>query len=127
MHCQIAWGESFFADHLGIARNDAAAQHQWFLHNIDLFRTPIVAVIMRDEGFHHVDSLSGCLFVRGIESCLMASVAGYAGILGEELIIERNTKVLCAMAIGYPGADHKANQLKTPKEVLGSFARFVEN
>lgn len=66
------------------------------------------------------------LTVRGLDSCVQVSIAGYPDTVREQLGIGPEMRVLYGIAIGYPDPDFPANALHVPRNPLDQNVVFLE-
>jgi nitroreductase len=130
---QIEWGQGFLGETMKISRDDDNGRKEWFMNNFDFFKAPTAAIVAMHQDFHHEDSFGVGGFVQlfelvllqeGVRTCSMVSIAGYGDILREELGIEKELRVICGVAIGYPDLNHPANRFRPKRENVDHFASF---
>lgn len=128
--CGIALYET-----LGIERGDTEKRRQAWLENYRFFNAPALLIFrietklgegsLLDLGLF-VGSVMICAQALGLGSTPMASVAEYPDIIKESLEIPLERKIVMAMAIGYPDMTHPVNQVRTEREPIENFARWIE-
>jgi nitroreductase len=61
---------------------------------------------------------------HGLDTCPQVSWTNYGDILHDVLEIGKDRLIVAGMALGYADPKAAPNQLETPREALGGFARF---
>jgi nitroreductase len=61
---------------------------------------------------------------HGLDTCPQVSWTNYGAILHDVLEIGKDRLIVAGMALGYADPKAAPNQLETPREALGDFARF---
>ncbi|ORW70978.1 nitroreductase [Mycobacterium saskatchewanense] len=120
---------------MGIARDDAEARRVAVLRNWEFFRAPLGGVVSTHRDFGLVDSLGVGMFLqtlvlaltaRGLGACVQVSIAGYPGIVREQLGIPEETTILCGLAVGYSDPDFPGNSLRVGRERVDRHAVFLD-
>jgi nitroreductase len=118
---------------LGITREDKAKQKEQWKRNYLAFDAPVVLYFFIDEVLQKGSYLDYGMFLQsialmatqeGLGSCIMASLAQYPRIVKDELSIDENKILLCAIALGYEDTDDIANSYRTPRLDLEEFVTF---
>jgi nitroreductase len=121
---------------MGIARHDEEARRIAVLRNWEFFRAPLAGVICMHRDLGYVDSMGVGMFVqtlllaltaRGLGTCVQVSIAGYPEVVGEQLSISEDMRILCGLAIGYPDPTFAANKLQVPRNPLEQNVVFVDS
>jgi nitroreductase len=119
---------------MGIARRDQAARHDAWLRNFHLFDAPHLAVISCDRrlgpyAFVDVGVWLGYLLTAaatlGIDTCPLASLAGYPRPLRARLSIPETDIILLGLVLGRADPAAPANACATPREPLDANVQFV--
>jgi len=121
---------------LGMARDDAAGRERLGLMNFEFYGAPCAVFLFIDGSLGEWSIYDVGLFTQnlilaahsfGVESCLQASVAGYAKEIKAFFGIKENSKklVIC-ISMGY--ADDKAilNTYKSSKQKPDAFTRWFD-
>ena len=66
------------------------------------------------------------LTARGIGTCVQVSIAGYPGIVRQQLNIPAELTILCGLAIGYPDPGFSGNALQVGRESVAEHVRFLD-
>jgi nitroreductase len=121
---------------LGIARDDAAGREKLRLMNFEFYGAPCAVFLFIDGSLGEWSLYDLGLFTQnlilaahsfGVESCLQASVTGYAGEIKTFLgIAPSSKKLVMCISMGY--ADEKAilNSYKSSKQKPDAFTRWCD-
>ncbi len=119
---------------MGIAREDKASRYDAWLRNYALFDAPHLAVVSCDRSlgpYALVDIgvwlgyVLSAAALLGIDTCAMASVAGYPEILRPRLPIADSEVILFGLVLGHADAAAPANAARTTREPLTENVAFV--
>ena len=119
---------------MGIARDDQPARHDAWLRNYALFDAPHVAIVSCDArlgpyAYLDVGVWLGYLLTAAqamaIDTCPMASLAGYPGALRRRLPIADTDVILFGCALGHGDPAAPANACRTTREPLAANVTFV--
>lgn len=119
---------------MGVARDDHDGRFAAWLRNYDFFGAPHVAIVSCDRRlgpYAYVDVGVWLGYVLtaaaalGIDTCPMASVAGYPRTLRQHLPIPDTDIVLFGLALGHADAASPANRCRTDREPIASCVTFV--
>lgn len=120
---------------MGIARDDARARRVAVLRNWEFFRAPVAGVVCMHRDFGIVDGMGVGMFLqtlvlaltaRDIGTCVQVSIAGYPGIVRQQLDIPTELSILCGLAIGYPDPGFPGNALRVGRESVDEHVRFLD-
>lgn len=120
---------------MGIAREDKDARAQAVLRNWEFFRAPLAGIVCMHRDLDYVDAMGVGMFLqtlllaltaRGLGTCVQVSIAGYPGIVRDQLNISEEMRVLCGLAIGYPDPAFPANNLWVPRNPTESNVVLVD-
>ena len=121
---------------LGITRDDATSREKLGLMNFEFYGAPCAVFLLIDGSLGEWSLYDLGLFTQnlilaahsyGVESCLQASVAGYAKEIKNFLgIAESSKKLVICISMGY--ADKKAllNTYKSLKQKPDTFTRWYD-
>jgi nitroreductase len=120
---------------LGMARSDAAGREKLRLMNFEFYGAPCAIFVFKDGSLGEWSTYDTGMFVQtlilaahsfSVESCLQASVTGYAPEIKKFLGLPASKKLIIGISMGY--ADDKAilNTYKGPKLNPDAFTRWYE-
>jgi len=130
-HRQICGGALYQA--MGIAREDKASRYDAWLRNYAFFDAPHVAIVSVDRrlgpyALIDVGVWLGVLMTQaaamGIDTCPMASVAGYPAPLRRALDIADTEAIVFGIALGHADPDAPANQCRTTRDPVDANVRL---
>lgn len=119
---------------MGIARQDKASRYDAWLRNYEFFGAPHLVVVSRDKRLGEYATLDvgvwlGTLLLAaqslGVQTCPMASVAGYPGPLRELLEIPEDEVILFGLALGKADPSVSANAARTGREPVAANLRRI--
>ncbi|KAF2164302.1 hypothetical protein M409DRAFT_25181 [Zasmidium cellare ATCC 36951] len=119
-------------DVMGEEKRDARQEAR--MKNYSFFGAPVVGVISMDEELKEVDALAVGLFIqnfilllsaRSLGSCLQVSVTSYPEVLRREFNLPDGRKILCGIAIGWPG-EERINSVVSEREAIERQVEFLE-
>ncbi len=127
------FGESLYRDTLGIRPDDSSARLDHHRRNYAFFGAPVGIIVTVSR--HPLDSalVDAGLFLQalmlaarsdGLDTCPQASLIDFSPVLRLHLSIPDDQRIVCGLALGYADPEHRLNQLRTPREPVGSFATF---
>jgi nitroreductase len=121
---------------LGVARDDAAGREGLRLMNFEFYGAPCAVLLFIDGSLGEWSIYDMGLFTQnlilaahsfGVESCLQASVTGYAPEIKTFLgITENNKKLVICIAMGYPDDKAILNTYKSSKQKPDAFTRWYD-
>jgi nitroreductase len=134
-HRQVEIAKQLFAA-MGIAREDKAMRQDWVLRGFRQFDAPVSLVLTYDRALDpgaavHFDlgalSYGICLAAwdRGLGTVINGQGITRSEIVREEAGIPDDEVVMTCIALGYPDDEFSANAVKSRREPVESFARFV--
>jgi nitroreductase len=115
-------------DAVGVEKGDRAASGRQMRENFRFFGAPHFLLISTPKALGsygvldcgaYVTAVLLALQARGIGSCAMASVAGFAPFVRARYAIAEDRDLLCGIALGYADPDHPANGFRTDRAPLG--------
>lgn len=120
---------------LGIARDDADGRAEQMLRNFTFFGAPHVLVVTTDrlQGTYgavdcggYVSTLLLAATSRRLGTCAQAAVALYSDAVRSFLGLPEDRLVVCAVALGWPDAEHPANTFRTERAAVGDAVTVVD-
>lgn len=118
----------------GIARGETEKMFQQHGRNFDFFGAPVGMIFTIDAdleqgswmdygGFLQTIMLAACGF--GLQTCPQAAWAYHADIVRSVLGLPDSALVVCGMALGHADESAPENALRTVRESVDQFARFL--
>lgn len=111
-------------DAVGILKGDREGSGRQMRENFRFFGAPHFLLITTPKALGpygvldcgaYVMALLLALQARGIASCAMASVAGFAPFVRARYGVAPDRDLLCGIALGYADPDHRANSFRTDR------------
>lgn len=128
-----SFGQSLYADALGIAPDDATGRHAHHVRNYDFFGAPVGLILtvsrhplsgaLVDAGLF-LQSLAIAARAHGLDTCFQAAFIDFHPILREHLAIPDDRFVVCGVSLGYADRQHRLDPLRTPREPASGFVSF---
>jgi nitroreductase len=118
---------------LGIARDDVAGREEMRLRNFEFYGAPCAVLLFMDAALGEWSVFDMGLFTQnlilaahglGVESCLQASVTGYAPQVKKFLGIAETKKLVICISLGYPDDKAPVNAYKSLKLKADQFTRW---
>lgn len=118
---------------LGIAKRDVAGRKRQFRHNYRFFDAPVGIIVSIDKEmgkgcFMDLGMAIQSFFIaaeaKGLATCGIGAIAGYADVVHEHLKLPQEEIVVCGLALGYPDWNHPVNTLRTKRANLEDFSTF---
>lgn len=109
---------------VGVEKGDRQASARQMRENFRFFGAPHLLLITTPKALGtygvldcgaYVAALMTALTARGIGSCAMASIAGFAPFVRDWFDLAPDRDVLCGIAVGYPDESHPANGFRTER------------
>jgi nitroreductase len=128
-------GEVMYAT-LGIPREDRAGRLAWFANNDRFFGAPVGLFLVIDKRMGHgqwahmgmyMQTVALLAEERGWGTCMQECWARLRNELHAHFALPEQDMVYCAISLGVPDPNHKANELYTPRaslDVVTSFRGF---
>lgn len=119
----------------GVGKGDRDGAARVALRNYSFFGAPVgmICTAHRDMG---IGSLIDCgMFLEnlmiaarghGLDSCAQAAFALYPNLVRAQLGLTAERRVVCGLALGWADEAEPANALRTPREPVAGFTRFLE-
>ncbi|SNS69052.1 Nitroreductase [Noviherbaspirillum humi] len=120
---------------LGLTRDDKAGMHAQHGRNYLFFDAPVGMIFTIDRIMEQGSWLDYGMFLqnimvaargRGLDTCPQAAFTQYHRIIARVLDLPDDEMVVCGMSLGFADMDKIENSLRTEREPVSRFARFVE-
>lgn len=130
------FGESLYAEALGLARDDTAGRRGHHRRNYDFFGAPVGLVLTVSREPLHGALVDAGLFLQalmlaargaGLHTCAQAAFIDYHPVLRRHLAIPADHVVVCGIALGHADDSHRPSTHRTPREAVGTFTRFYDS
>lgn len=121
---------------LKIAREDKARMHAQHARNFRFFDAPVGLIFTIDRILEQGSWLDYGMFLqnvmvaaraRGLDTCPQAAFTQFHAVIATHLQLPPEQMVVCGMALGYADPDAVANRLRTEREPVQDFARFLSD
>ncbi|MGQ4878096.1 nitroreductase [Billgrantia sp. LNSP4103-1] len=118
---------------LGIKREDKVRRHAQMRRNFHFFDAPVAMIVTLDRRLEAGSYMDAGMLIQslmlaargqGLHTCAQAALAWYHAIIREQLGLETNELVLCAIALGHEAPEAPENHFITEREPLASIATF---
>jgi nitroreductase len=119
---------------LGLTREDKRGMHAQHGRNYRFFDAPVGLIFTIDRILDQGSWLDYGMFLqnimiaargRGLDTCPQAAFTPYHRIIGEALQLPPDEMLVCGMSLGYADKDRIENSLRTEREPVSRFARFL--
>jgi nitroreductase len=120
---------------LGVARDDEEARERLRLGNFEFYGAPCAIFLFVDRSVGEWSIFDMGLFTEnlilaahafGVESCLQASVTGYASEIKGMLGVAESKKLVIGISLGYPDESAKLNTYRALKQDPAEFTTWCE-
>ena len=120
---------------LGIDKGDKTRMHAQHRRNYDFFDAPVGLIFTIDRVLRQGSWLDYGMFLqsfmvaahaRGLGTCPQAAFTQFHRIIERHLGLSEAQMVVCGMSLGHPDPAAVENTLRTEREPVARFARFVE-
>jgi len=119
---------------LGTDRHDRAARLEQIKRNFNFFGAPVGLFITIDRrlgpgqwadlgGYINLVTLAARAY--GIDTCPQVLWTRLHALVASHLQLPPDELLFCGMALGYGDKDHPVNQIRTCREHVGSFCKFM--
>jgi len=117
---------------LGLARDDAEGRERLRLMNFEFYGAPCALFLFMDGSLGEWSIFDMGLFAQtlilaahslGVESCLQASVTGYAPEIKKFLGVAEGKKLVIGISLGYPDDKAVLNTYRSIKQNADAFTR----
>lgn len=125
MHHKEDFGSELYGKLLAIGRDDHEKRQAALAENFQFYGAQAAAIVYMDNRLSKYDLLSSGLWMQnftlalraqGVETCYMASIAGYPAVLQRELGLVGDVNFLSAIAIGYEDMNYVGNDLRMRRD-----------
>lgn len=129
---RVVCGSQLYAA-LGIERQDKVRRLEQWIANYRAFDAPVVLFFFIDRALEKGSYLDFGMFLQslmlaaveeGLATCAQAALGQYPRLVKEALGYDRETVLLCGMALGYEDRSAPVNNYRTEREEVASFTRF---
>ena len=119
---------------LGADRHDRAARLEQIKRNFNFFGAPIGLFITIDRGLGpgqwadlggYINLVTLAARAYGIDTCPQVLWTRLHGLVATHLQLPTTELLFCGMALGYGDKDHPINQIRTCREQVDSFCKFI--
>ena len=120
---------------LGLARDDEQGRERLRLGNFEFYGAPCAVFLFMDGSLGEWSIFDMGLFTEnlilaahsfGVETCLQASVTGYASEIKGFLGITENKKLVIGISMGYPDETAKLNSYRSLRQTPAEFTQWCE-
>lgn len=120
---------------LGITKGEKDRMNQQFARNYAFFDAPVGLFFTIDRILGQGSWLDYGMFLqnvmiaaraRGLDTCPQAAFAKYHRIVARHLEIPDTEMLLCGMALGYEETSRIENTLRSEREPVSAFTRFID-
>ncbi len=120
---------------LGIAKTDKARMHAQHGRNYRFFDAPVGLIFTIDRVLRQGSWLDYGMFLqnimvaaraRGLDTCPQAAFTQFHRLIAEQLGLPPDEQVVCGMSLGHADPDAPENALRTEREPVAGFARFLD-
>lgn len=131
---RVACGAQLYST-LGIERGDKEGRLKQWEANYRAFDAPVILFFFIEPFMEKGSFLDYGMFIQsvmlaaleeGLATCSQAALGQYPELVKDFLGYERETVLLCGMALGYEDKDAQVNSYRTPREEIEVFTRFFE-
>ncbi len=121
---------------LGIAKGDREATARQHRRNYEFFGAPAGMIFTLDRTLGYGSWLDLGMFMqnvmiaargRGLDTCPQAAFKSYHAIIRRLLDVPDEEMIVCGMALGMADPAAPANQLRSPREPVEVFAKFLHD
>ena len=120
---------------LDIAKTDKARMHAQHGRNYRFFDAPVGLIFTIDRVLRQGSWLDYGMFLqnimvaaraRGLDTCPQAAFTQFHRLIAEQLGLPPDEQVVCGMSLGHADPDAPENALRTEREPVAGFARFLD-
>jgi nitroreductase len=120
---------------LNVTKGDRQASWVAAGRNFEFFGAPVGLIFTIDRSLERGSWLDYGIFLQSVmlaardyalHTCCQAAWRHYHDVIRAVIDIPRDEIVVCGMSLGYADLDAPANRLRSDREPLENFARFVE-
>lgn len=120
---------------LGLTKDDKAGMKRQHARNYEFFDAPVGLIFTVDRIMGRGSWLDYGMFMEnimvsaighGLATCAQAAFNQFHKIIERQLGLPENEMVVCGMALGYEDKKALINTLKTSREPLEAFVKFID-
>ncbi len=120
---------------LGIGRDDKPKMHAQHGRSYRFFDAPVGFIFTIDRVLEQGSWLDYGMFLqnimvaaraRGLDTCPQAAFTPFHRVIGQALDLPSGEMVVCGMSLGYADKDKVENTLRTEREAVELFVRFLD-
>ncbi|NML34675.1 nitroreductase [Paraburkholderia antibiotica] len=120
---------------LGIDKGDKARMHEQHARNFRFFDAPVGLLFTIDRSLERGSWLDYGMFLqaimtaargRGLDTCPQAAFTQFHRLIAEHLGLPENEQFVCGMSLGFADESAPVNALRTEREPVERFARFLD-
>ena len=121
--------------HLGIPKDDKAGMARHFQRNYEFFGAPVGLFFAIDRDLSVGSWLDYGMFIQsvmiaarahGLHTCPQQAFAQYHRVIAPLIGMPAEQMLVCGMSLGYEDAAEPGNRLRSEREPVQNFARFLE-
>jgi nitroreductase len=121
---------------LGIGKADKARMHEQHARNYDFFGAPVGLIFTIERVMQQGSWLDYGMFLqnlmiaaraRGLDTCPQAAFTQFHRIIEAHLGLPGDEIVVCGMSLGHADPSAVENTLRTEREPVSGFVRFIES
>jgi nitroreductase len=120
---------------LGIEKGDKAKMHAQHARNYAFFGAPVGLFFTIDRIMEQGSWLDYGMFLeaimiaargRGLDTCPQAAFTPFHRVIASHLDLPDEEQLVCGMSLGWADQAARVNQLRTEREPVERFAKFLE-
>jgi nitroreductase len=120
---------------LGIGKGDKARMHAQHSRNFRFFDAPVGLLFTIDRSLERGSWLDYGMFLqaimtaargRGLDTCPQAAFIQFHRLIADYLGLPDNEQFVCGMSLGFADESAPVNALRTEREPVERFARFLD-
>ncbi|MGA9873956.1 MAG: nitroreductase [Rhodococcus sp. (in: high G+C Gram-positive bacteria)] len=127
------FGETLYADVLGIDPGNTVARIAHHRRNYDFFGAPVGMVLTVSKHALAGAYVDAGLFLQalmmaaraaGLDTCPQASFIDFSPVIRTQLGIDEEQRIICGVALGHADRSHRLSRNSTTRLPVSSFVRF---
>jgi nitroreductase len=120
---------------LGIGKGDKDKMHAQQQRNFRFFDAPVGLMFTVDRRMGRGSLVDYGMFMqnimvaaraRGLHTCPQAAWNGFASLIVPHIGAEEHEMLVCGMSLGYADESAVVNELRTPREAVAQFTRWLD-
>ncbi|KXU84856.1 nitrobenzoate reductase [Paraburkholderia monticola] len=120
---------------LGIDKGDKTRMHEQHSRNFRFFDAPVGLLFTIDRSLERGSWLDYGMFLqaimtaargRGLDTCPQAAFTQFHRLIAEHLDLPDNEQLVCGMSLGFADPSAPVNTLRTEREPVERFVRFLD-